>query len=515
MAGPVAQVAANDAPGTKPATKIEERRSPELVIAFVGPVASGVTIASQIFNQHLTAEYGYKTFLYKVSDIIKKSSNFVNISIPINLSPEERIKIFQRIGNELRRKFGGNYLAKKCVDQIANNRLKNDGYRKEGEDLIPEPKRFAHIIDSLKHPEELVLLRMIYGDLMTLVGIFAPLEVRRQRLKNFGVAPSQIDSIITSDEHEDETHGQEVRDTFHNADLFIRNDKDNDKEISSNINRYLEIIFGSQIHTPNQDEISMHHAISAASKSACMSKQVGASIYSEKGEMIGVGWNDVPRFGGGLYSPEDGNNDKRCYAWGGKICHNDDRKDKLKDKILVELKSSGAIKGTASDVNKTEQALQRTDIRNLIEYSRAIHAEMDAILSAARKGTGSTVSATLYSSTFPCHNCARHIVAAGIKRVVYIEPYPKSLANELHNDAVSENPKDYGERVVFEQFDGIAPRNIIKYFKSGQERKIKGKLLQMNKVDCAPVFQPPIDSFTLYEQKIVKELHEVEDAVNN
>ncbi|MDN3612645.1 hypothetical protein QWZ16_23945 [Vibrio ostreicida] len=26
---------------------------------------------------------------------------------------------------------------------------------------------------------------------------------------------------------------------------------------------------------------------------------------------------------------------------------------------------------------------------------------------------------------FPCHNCAKHIVASGIKRVVYVEPYPK------------------------------------------------------------------------------------------
>lgn len=39
-------------------------------------------------------------------------------------------------------------------------------------------------------------------------------------------------------------------------------------------------------------------------------------------------------------------------------------------------------------------------------------------------------------TTFPCHYCARHIVAAGIYEVQYIEPYPKSKALQLHADAI-------------------------------------------------------------------------------
>jgi deoxycytidylate deaminase len=30
--------------------------------------------------------------------------------------------------------------------------------------------------------------------------------------------------------------------------------------------------------------------------------------------------------------------------------------------------------------------------------------------------------------SFPCHMCARHIIATGLREVVYIEPYPKSVA---------------------------------------------------------------------------------------
>src|SRR5690606_6216358 len=75
-------------------------------------------------------------------------------------------------------------------------------------------------------------------------------------------------------------------------------------------------------------------------------------------------------------------------------------------------------------------------ISSLIEFSRSIHAEMDAILSASREGI-STVGCDLYVTTYPCHSCARHLVAAGIRRVYYVEPYIKSLALELHSDAIT------------------------------------------------------------------------------
>lgn len=53
------------------------------------------------------------------------------------------------------------------------------------------------------------------------------------------------------------------------------------------------------------------------------------------------------------------------------------------------------------------------------KYQRVIHAEMNAIGHAARKGI-STEGATLYCTHFPCNKvgCARLIIAAGIKHVV-------------------------------------------------------------------------------------------------
>lgn len=110
--------------------------------------------------------------------------------------------------------------------------------------------------------------------------------------------------------------------------------------------------------------------------------------------------------------------------------------------------------------------LASTRLMNLTEFGRAVHAEMEALLSAARNRF-SPRGCILYTTTFPCHNCAKHIVAAGISRVVYIEPYPKSLADRLHGDAIAfPEDKEKNGKVTFEPYRGIAPRMYSTLFSS-------------------------------------------------
>jgi dCMP deaminase len=52
------------------------------------------------------------------------------------------------------------------------------------------------------------------------------------------------------------------------------------------------------------------------------------------------------------------------------------------------------------------------------KYDLVIHAEENAILRAARSGV-SIVDSCLYVTLPPCQKCARLIVAAGIKRVIF------------------------------------------------------------------------------------------------
>src|SRR5260370_40737378 len=109
------------------------------------------------------------------------------------------------------------------------------------------------------------------------------------------------------------------------------------------------------------------------------------------------------------------------------------------DGIVAKIKVSADLKRRVKSEDVRE-AVKGTDVDDLTEYSRSIHAEMEAILSVAREGKHSLVGATLFSTVYPCHGCARHIVAAGITNVVYIHPYSKSKAIKLHHDAIKEYP---------------------------------------------------------------------------
>ncbi|ODM82009.1 hypothetical protein A6X20_20435 [Bradyrhizobium elkanii] len=326
-----------------------------------------------------------------------------------------------------------------------------------------------------------------------------------------------IVEIFKRDEDEGVKSGQRVRDAMFLADFFIRNDGDNDNNLRRTVDRFLDVMFAIGVQTPTKDESAMYSATSAAAGSACLSRQVGAVIANSDGDIIGMGNNDVPKFGGGLYSQEDGDGDHRCFQWRGKICHNDSRKEEILSRIAVALGEARIFDSRSGVVDTKKQAkaidvLHNSDVRNLIEFSRAVHAEMEAIISVARNGKAGLIGGTLYSTTFPCHSCARHIVAAGISRVVYIEPYTKSLALNLHEDTISINEADQGKKVVFLQYEGVAPRNMIRLFKDRGDRKKEGKLLLTNRREARPVSLAPLDGFEARERLVVARLMKIESG---
>jgi len=130
---------------------------------------------------------------------------------------------------------------------------------------------------------------------------------------------------------------------------------------------------------------------------------------------------------------------------------------------------------------------------------------MEAILSVAREGKHSLIGATLYTTTYPCHNCARHIVAAGLKTVIYIHPYSKSKAIKLHYDAISEDPNEK-KKVVFKQYDGVAPHNYLRSFGATRARKQDGRFVNRSSTTATPIFKIPLDAQLDYESKVIADL---------
>jgi len=74
------------------------------------------------------------------------------------------------------------------------------------------------------------------------------------------------------------------------------------------------------------------------------------------------------------------------------------------------------------------------------EWSKTyeIHAEMNAIIWAARKGI-SIEGATIYVTLEPCSECSKNLIASGIKRIVYAKEY-----EHTHSSTISKFLKDNG-----------------------------------------------------------------------
>lgn len=68
------------------------------------------------------------------------------------------------------------------------------------------------------------------------------------------------------------------------------------------------------------------------------------------------------------------------------------------------------------------------------ELCRGLHAEQNAIIQAAVHGV-SIQGGTLYTTDHPCSLCAKMLINAGIRRVVYSGPYHDELAVKILAEA--------------------------------------------------------------------------------
>jgi deoxycytidylate deaminase len=143
--------------------------------------------------------------------------------------------------------------------------------------------------------------------------------------------------------------------------------------------------------------------------------------------------------------------------------------------------------------------LRGAQLMSILEFGRMVHGEMAALSEAARRGQA-VGGATLYTTTFPCHICARHIVASGIRRVVYIEPYAKSRARELYPDSISVDGEDAREPSVrFEPFVGVSPNRFIELFQATDRKWPDGSSKTWIAAEARPRLERVISSYLSVE----------------
>lgn len=350
--------------------------------------------------------------------------------------------------------------------------------------------RTAWILQSFKRREEIRELRRIYGARLIVLGIHVP-EAGRQRTQAHRWqrwAPvtsrrfqDEASRDIQRDEHDPAAvHGQAFRSAFAESDFFI--DARTDARLEETLPRFIRILFGEPFEPPYRDEQAMYHAYTAGLRSAEMGRQVGAAIVNPDGDLLSVGTNEVPSGRGGLYwSPDEPNG--RDYAQPMPLDSNTLWQRRISRELLVRMVAHGWAEASrfqkleTGDTDVTEETLDRflddvdgTRFHDITEFGRAVHAEMDALTMAARLGV-SVKGAHLVCTTYPCHSCTRHIVASGITRLVFMFPYAKSLARDLHWDSVVFEPEESRPipgKVRFEQYIGVAPRCYPQYFSFGQ-----------------------------------------------
>jgi deoxycytidylate deaminase len=423
----------------------------EIVIGLVSAVGTETARVVTPLKDRLS-HFGYDATEIKVSSLLATDGTASN--------EYERIKSLMEAGDKRRKDTELNsILAYGAATLISKSRDETT------------PKR-AYIINSLKHPDEVEALRKIYGQGFYLFGVHADKKRRLHYLTNDkNLTDVQAIELTDIDEDEKVKHGQRTRDTFHLADFYINFGK-NDDQVKNTIQRFLELIFSHPYKNPTFDEFAMFMAFSSSVRSGDLSRQVGAVI-ARNDQILSTGSNETPRQGGGLYWAKlDDESGKVIDEQDGKdYTRNEDSNKVEQQEILSEImRGVKNVSGLTDDqAGEIEMVLNHSRIKDLTEFGRVVHAEMEAILSCGRAGI-STIDGTLYCTTFPCHNCAKHIIAAGVKRVVYVEPYPKSKALEFHSDSIElrtkleTNEKEENKHVVFEPFTGVGARRFLDFF---------------------------------------------------
>lgn len=477
---------------------------PELFLGLVAPIGSIFEPTVDSLTSHLEG-FGYKVVLINVTDIFETFSKHIVPSSELDVSSRyNRYKSYIKYGNQLRAALKDNsILALATIYQISAYRNANQH----------DPEKTAFIIRQFKRPEEIELLRSVYGDQFFQISIYSTRPNRVSNLADLFAKDSgnpspesklsEAQEVVQIDQDEDDvTVGQRVRKTFHDADFIVDGNKDS-KNIDKQTERFIHLLFGANNISPTKDEYGMKLAKSAALRSIDLSRQVGAAVFDESGQVISLGSNEVPKGGGGTYwGFIDPGSDKDAREYTKKKDSNDERKQELLKEILEIVGASGN--------SELLEALSESQMMDALEYGRVVHAEMCALTDAARKGV-SVKDANLYCTTFPCHMCAKHIVSSGVKRVVFLEPYPKSLVARLHSDSIDVENMDRGKyksfpAVNFEHFHGITPRKFDILFSRTKRKDETGNYRKFKNDPPLPLIQVRDKTYLALETQLIRSI---------
>lgn len=195
----------------------------------------------------------------------------------------------------------------------------------------------------------------------------------------------------------------------------------------------------------------MFWAQAASAQSLTASRRVGAAIMVGD-SVVATGWNDVPLVAGEEPDAARGidTSEQRKRELAVSTVRRLSAKGWLNDDKMALVKDASRNDALVEDVMAD---LDDSPLTSVIEIQRAVHAEMWAIVDAARRGVALT-GAVMYGNTWPCHLCWKHVFSVGIETMYYIDSYPKSQATRMYAKTSSK----------LQPYVGVAPRQFLRMF---------------------------------------------------
>jgi deoxycytidylate deaminase len=388
---------------------VKRIKYPELFFGFVAPIGADILPTLDAFRSYFKGR-GYSVVEIKVTAVFDVLEKYITPRMPLERArTHRRYMSYIAYGNQLREQFGDDILAVISIGRIIRKRLRID--RSDDQKY----SKTVYLIHQFKRKEEIDLLRSVYGRLFFQVSIYSRRGARVDYLSRKFASDDHkaghegyrqdAEALVEADVHEvGQKHGQRVRKIFHDADFIISLDVR--RSVKEQVDRFCELIFGSNSISPNHQEYGLFLAKAAALRTLDLSRQVGAAIFSSSGEALTLGSNEVPKAGGGSYW-SDGEFDDRDYIR--KIDSNFARKRELFAEIATILRPTVSV-----EILMREQRIRESQFMDALEYGRILHAEMAAITDAARTGRNIN-GAILYCTTFPCHMCAKPRIRSALR----------------------------------------------------------------------------------------------------
>lgn len=445
-----------------------------LIIGLTGALGSGCTyVAEELAEAHRYKHYG-------LSELIHKRAKEQN-------RPESYDSL-QDIGNELRRSAGTDCLVRHALEKA------------DSEWPAEEPPSLQGIIiDGIRNVGEVEALRQFPN--FFLLSVQADRDVRKRRLtrKERFATEHEFELADQRDGDEHAPFGQQVLKCNDLANVVLVNDGDIAEEAGLQRRTYVEDeVYKKHVYLleqlskgatprepgPSVDETMMTVAYCESARSSCVKRKVGAVISAGGGQLVSAGHNDVPEGAQPCYRDP-------AYGWCARDLIQERAAKELRfcprcgDKIEVHATCASCGRELTAFAKRcpycrADAAVEyscpgcRAEVfqeflpggpasgGKLLDMCRAIHAEEYAILNLTRSGTPTPPGAVMYTTTFPCNLCANKIVAAGIARVVYAEPY---VTREAH--AILK-----GKDIQVDRFRGVKSGAYFRMYRlCGEARK--------------------------------------------